>query len=64
MTIYKTSSLVETYRCKSFSNDMNELNGRPNRPDLTLFVADQILKMISLEKKNSGRCWLWRCNAT
>ena len=48
MTIYRTKTLEETYRYKAGSTDINELNGRPGRRDLTDFVADQILKKIRL----------------
>lgn len=48
MTIYKTKTLEETYRFKAGSRDINELNGRPGRRDLTDFVAEQILGKIRL----------------
>lgn len=42
MTIVKTKTLVETYRAKASSKDINELTGRTGRPDLTKFVIDQM----------------------
>jgi ubiquinone/menaquinone biosynthesis C-methylase UbiE len=42
MTIVKTTTLVETYRAKASSKDINELTGRTGRPDLTRFVIDQM----------------------
>ena len=46
MTIYKTLSLIDTYRCKAKSKNIHELNGRPNRPDLTNFIAEEIWKKV------------------
>lgn len=46
MTIYKAKTLIDTYRYKAKSNNIHELNGRPNRPDLTDFIAEEICKKI------------------
>lgn len=42
MTIVKAKSLIETYRAKALSKDINELTGRTGRPDLTKFVINQM----------------------
>lgn len=49
MTIIKTNSLVETYRAKSSSKDINELTGRTGRPDLTKFVINQMALKLPVE---------------
>jgi ubiquinone/menaquinone biosynthesis C-methylase UbiE len=43
MTIVKAKSLIETYRAKAQSKDINELTGRTGRPDLTKFVINQMV---------------------
>jgi 2-polyprenyl-3-methyl-5-hydroxy-6-metoxy-1,4-benzoquinol methylase len=48
MTIYKTNNLVETYRAKASSKDINELTGRTGRPDLTSFVTSQMVSKIDI----------------
>lgn len=49
MTIVKTKSLVETYRAKASSKDINELTGRTGRPDLTKFVINQMALKLPTE---------------
>ena len=50
MTIYKTKSLIETYRHKAKSKNINELTGRTGRPDLTAYVIKQIIPKIPINK--------------
>jgi len=50
MTIIKTSSPIEAYRARAKANDINELNGRTGRPDLTDYVAQQIFMNIPFKK--------------
>ncbi|MGE4348922.1 MAG: class I SAM-dependent methyltransferase [Candidatus Berkiella sp.] len=50
MTIYKTESLIETYRHKARSKDINELTGRTGRPDLTAYVINQISEKIPVNR--------------
>jgi SAM-dependent methyltransferase len=48
MPIIKASSFQEIYQAKALATDINELSGRSGRPDLTEFIASQILsKLIS-----------------
>ena len=49
MTIIKTTSLIETYRAKALSRDINELTGRTGRPDLTKFVINQIALKLQVQ---------------
>ncbi len=49
MTIYKTKSLIETYRAKASAKDINELTGRTGRPDLTEFIISQLSKKIPVQ---------------
>lgn len=49
MTIYKTKSLIETYKYKAKSKDINELTGRTGRPDLTAYVINQIVSKIPMK---------------
>ena len=46
MTIYKAKTLIDTIDIRQKSNNIHELNGRPNRPDLTDFIAEEICKKI------------------
>jgi len=48
MTIYKTKNLVETYRIKAKSKEINELTGRTGRPDLTKFTINQLISKIEV----------------
>ena len=48
MTIIKTSNLVEAYKAKAKSKDINELIGRTGRPDLIKFVINQMIKNIKV----------------
>jgi SAM-dependent methyltransferase len=43
MTIHKAGSYIDAYRAKATASDINELSGRPGRPDLTDFVSRAIL---------------------
>lgn len=49
MTIYKSKSLIEVYRAKASSGNINELTGRTGRPDLTRFVIDEIIPKLPLK---------------
>ena len=48
MTVYKPKSLIEVYRAKASSQNINELTGRTGRPDLTRFVIDEIIPKLPL----------------
>ena len=53
MAIIKTSNLVETYKAKAKSKDINELTGRTGRPDLTKFVINQMIKNIKVVENST-----------
>ena len=42
MTIVRAKSIIESYRAKVRSKDINELTGRTGRSDLTKFVVNQM----------------------
>jgi ubiquinone/menaquinone biosynthesis C-methylase UbiE len=48
MPIIKCKTYIDVYRSKANSKDLNELSGRPGRPDLTDFVNQQIIKKMNL----------------
>jgi SAM-dependent methyltransferase len=48
MAIHKAENLIEAYRAKSRSKDINELTGRTGRPDLTRFVTRNIAARLPL----------------
>jgi hypothetical protein len=45
MAIHKAANLIEVYRAKAKSKDINELTGRIGRPDLTRFVTKNIIAL-------------------
>lgn len=46
MTVFRSKNFVEVYRAKATAKDINELSGRTGRPDLTRFVASQIVDQL------------------
>jgi ubiquinone/menaquinone biosynthesis C-methylase UbiE len=50
MTIYKSNTLIETYKIKAKCKDINELTGRTGRPDLTQFIIANVLDELDLKK--------------
>ncbi|QGM44926.1 class I SAM-dependent methyltransferase [Methylocystis heyeri] len=52
MAIYKAANLIEVYRAKSKSKDINELTGRTGRPDLTRFVTRNIIAKLPLNESS------------
>lgn len=49
MAIIKVNSRLDEYKHRAKSNDINELSGRTNRSDVTLFVAQQIFNNLDLQ---------------
>ena len=48
MPIIKCRNHIEVYREKARSDSLHEMSGRSNRPDLTRFVSDQIVKQLNV----------------
>ena len=50
MPIVKCDNFIEVYRNKARSKNINELSGRPGRPDLTQFVSQSILLEVDIKQ--------------
>ena len=66
MPIVKADSLKESYKFRSASKNINELNGRGNSTYLTDFIAANIAKNLNIESNNTiidigcGDCSVFR----
>jgi ubiquinone/menaquinone biosynthesis C-methylase UbiE len=52
VSIVKASTFVDAYRAKAKDSDINELSGRPGRPDITRFVAQNIVDSLNLSSND------------
>jgi len=49
MTIIKAADYIEEYRARALASDVNELTGRTGRPDLTNFIASNIVVRLAMK---------------
>jgi ubiquinone/menaquinone biosynthesis C-methylase UbiE len=50
MTIYRAENLIEAYRARAKSDDINDLSGRTGSPHLTKSIAQHIVQELGLNK--------------